>query len=360
VSSVSSTVYLTGPGQLPEDIASAIAMPDWRCHAMSKLQRYGLQVLNPLTLALPLAEEQKARTDEGVRRSLQLIDQCDAVLANLLKPSYGAAMEIFYAYRHGKVVTVVGQKPFHPWILSHSQARFIDIDNAIDYLIDKSPCLDSIIWALQYETLLAERYEQFPPSGEPDYQFMGGDLPVMAVAPHATAYFRDGTFQEPETFTGSMAAVLNRTARCHALVTFYCCAADPCWHLETPLRRALADIVRFGEVGLLLVLLGSSWNQSPGLAVGALGPEEDEAEELASRLRYFLAQLEPPAKIEHDSISYPLFRFAARELKIPVLLIKLHKRYRMPRLEAGRFRRLVELLSDFLAETGRDLLRSRS
>lgn len=33
-----------------------------------------------------------------------------------------------------------------------------------------------------------------PPYGEPDYKFAGGDIPVLVIAPHATAFWRE----EPE------------------------------------------------------------------------------------------------------------------------------------------------------------------
>src|SRR5271154_2046317 len=139
-----------------------------------------------------------------------MIDQCDTLLANLNKPNYGTPMEIFYAHRRGKVVTVVGQSPFSPWVLSHSQARFQDIDRALDFLIGEPPQFDPVAWALQYEGVLAERYEQLPPAGEPDYQFLGGELPVLILAPHATAFFREGEFQDADSFTGSMAALIHR------------------------------------------------------------------------------------------------------------------------------------------------------
>ena len=100
--------------------------------------------------------------DERVQRSLDLIDQCDGLLANLNRPNYGTAMEIFYAYRHHKMVTVVGQSPFSPWVLSHSQARFADIDHALEYIIGEQSQSEPLLWALQYEALLAERYEELP------------------------------------------------------------------------------------------------------------------------------------------------------------------------------------------------------
>ncbi len=352
-------IYLSGSTIQPVEQIGPIADADWRMLAMTKLQLYGFRVLNPLELSWP-ATGHELELDSQVRRALDLIGQCDALLANISKPSYGTAMEMFYAYRQGKMVTVIGMPPFSPWVLSHSQARFRDIDKALDYLIGEQPQADPINWSLQYEMALSQHYEQFPPEGESDFQFLGGDLPVLVLAPHATGYFRDGEFQEPDAFTGSMAALLNRSARCHSLISSFCCVADPCWHFETPMRRAIADIAKTGQVGLVVVLLGAAWHESPGIFVHASGPDKLSYEDLGSRLRLQLSEIEPVATEHFDRSVGPLTNFIADELGVNVLTVKMHKRYRMPRLQPRQFLEMVLLLDHFVSQTGVDLLQSRS
>lgn len=353
-------IYLSGSTIQPVEQIGPVPDADWRMLAMTKLQLYGFRVLNPLELTWSASTGHELELDSQVRRALDLISQCDAMLANISTPSYGTAMEMFYAYRQGKMVTVIGMPPFSPWVLSHSQARFRDIDKAIDYLIDEQPHADPINWSLQYEMVLSQHYEQFPPEAEPDYQFLGGELPVLVVAPHATGYFRDGEFQEPDAFTGSMAALLNRSSRCHSLISSFCCVADPCWHFETPMRRALADIAKTGQVGLVIVLLGAAWHESPGIFVHASGPDKLSYDDLGSRLRLQLSELEPVAAECFDRSVGPLTRFIGDELGVNVLTVKMHKRYRMPRLQPRQFLEMVLLLDQFVSQTGVDLLRSRS
>lgn len=363
-----SSIYLTGGTIDSHDLVSQGPESDWRTMAISKLRRYGLRIINPLEYALSEIEVVDGReaielindsTEIKVKRALDMIDQCDALLANLQKASYGTAMEIFYAYRRGKMVTVVGQSPFSPWVVSHSQARFGDIDHAIDYLIEEQPRSTPVGWALQYEAYLAERYEQFPPAGEPDYQFAGGDLPVLVLAPHATAYWREGEFQEPDSFTGSIAALLNRISRSHSMFSNYCSAADTCWYLETPFRRALADIVKAGQVGLVMIVLGSSWHEAPGIQMHSAGPSSQVVDDYVSRLKISLSGLEPVATESYDYLVKPLVGFIADELAVPLVVLKLHKRYRMPRLQPENFRRMVEVLGGFALDVGTELLRSR-
>ncbi|HEY9784251.1 MAG TPA: hypothetical protein V6D17_02545 [Candidatus Obscuribacterales bacterium] len=361
-----SSVYLTGGTIESHELVSQGPESDWRTIAMTKLTRYGLKVVNPLEFAFMEAEGLEGAeliydiTEMRVKRALDLIDQCDALLANIHRSSYAAAMEIFYAHRRGKMVTVVGQSPFSPWVISHSQARFGDIDHAIDYLVEEQPLGTPLPWAMQYENHLAERYEQFPLAGEPDYQFLGGEIPVLVIAPHATAYWRDGEFHEPDTFTGCIAAVLNRMSGAHALFTNYCCVADPCWYSDTPFKRALGDIVKAGQVGLAIILLGSTWQEAPGLQVFASGPSKAYSDDLVQRLKLSLSILEPVATESYDHLVKPIVQFVSEELAIPLVVIKMHKRYRMPRLQPESFRRIVGILSSFALEQGRELLRSRS
>ncbi len=351
-------IYLSGSTIDPTaEAVGAGGEPDWRAFAMTKLQRFGLRVVNPLHLTWD-THELGDNLEARVRHSLDLIDQSDALLANLWRPSYGSAMEIFYAHRQGKVVAVVGQPPFSPWVLLHSQARFADINHAVDYLIDEPPQFDPIAWALHNETVSSERYEQLPPPGAADYQFFGGELPILVMAPHATAFFREAEFHDADSFTGSMADLLHRQVNCHSLMSTYCCVADPCFYLDTPMLRALSDIAKAGRIALLVILLGLSGREPTGLHVSAAGPDPASCEELAARLRLRLSSLEPVGS-ECSEIE-PLMRFAACELQLPVLVIRMHKRYRMPRLQPEPFEQIVELMQEFLKETGQEFLRSAS
>lgn len=354
---MSPAIYLTGSTIETGSFTEGRSEPDWRSSAMSRLQRYGISVINPLDLVFAPAAEADA-VEPRVRKALDLIDQCDAVLANLVKPTYGTAMEIFYAHRQGKMVTVVGNSPFSPWVLSHSKARFESMDPALEFLIGETPHIDPVAWCLQYEHSLSNRYEEFPRSGEPDYQFFGGDLPILVVAPHATAHFREGEFQEADAFTGSIAGLLNRTARNHSLISSYCLAADPYWHLQTPLRKAFASIVAAGKIRLVIFLLGAPWQHTPGIQVRAWGPEASSFDDYGSALKYKLSSLEPVADDQSEQYAAPLLKFAAGDLKISSIELRLHKHYRMPRLEPQLFRRLINLLSDYIVQTGADLSRS--
>jgi hypothetical protein len=352
-----SSIYLTGNTFNSSALQGLNIEPDWRTLAVTKLQRHGLKVVNPIEWALTGPDEE-LNIERRVRRALDLIDQCDVLLANLQTPSYGTAMELFYAHRHGKMVTVVGQSPYSPWILLHSQARFENIEHALDFLIGENPKPDIYHWAIQYESLLSQRYEQLPPAGEADYQFNGGELPILVISPHATAYFREGKFQEVETFTGSLAACLQKASNCHALTSTYCSVADPCWHIETPMVRTIADIVKVANIQLVIMLLGTPMHDTPGLLVNTYGPEDSSFLDYGNHLKQALAPLEPPAEDMSNEIVKPLVDYLAYGLKVPTIVLRTHKHYRMPRLQPETFLRLLQVLSRFINERGLEFLRS--
>ena len=354
-----SSIYITHEVVEMSELVPLATQPDWRTLAISRLQRHGLRVVNPIAWAISESAEID-RVESRVRRALELIDQCDAVLANLHRSNYGTAMEMFYAHNRGKMVTVVGQSPYSPWVLTHSQARFAELNQALDFLIEQRLQTDILNWALQYESGLSRRYESYPPSGDQDYQVLGGELPVLVVAPHATTYFRDGEFLEPDFFTGAIAASLHRLARCHATIASYCSAADPCCYLQTPLVRTVADLVKSGQIGLVLLVLGLNWHEAAAVVLEHMGPDAGSTLELSNRLRLKMSALDQVVVREPENDVKLLMQFISQTISTPVITIRVHRRFRMPRLQPEAFMHLAAELSQFICETGSELLRSAS
>jgi hypothetical protein len=362
------SVYLTGETINDKDgIALARGHQlsvDWRSFAFSRHESYGFKVVNPLSLSYmsPTAGRDSREIAVGesndirVRRALDLIDQSDALLANLEESNVGVAMEIFYAHRRGKMVTVVGPSPFSPWVLSHSQARFHDIDKAIEYIAEEQPRTAPANWAIQYEAQLSERYEQLPPHGEPDYKFMGGEFPVLVLSPHATAYWHEGEFMEPDSFTGSLSSVINKSSDCHAMISNFCAVADPCWYLETPFRRAITDIVKTGKIGMVMIVLGSNNREAAGIQMAYHGTQSSVCNSYYHMLKNKLAAFEPVQETELDLPVRPLATFLSDELQTPTVVLRLSKRYRMPRLQPELFSKMADTLSAFARSVGEDLL----
>lgn len=106
------TVYLCGGINGLSDAACR----DWREQAKAVL---------PHTLD-PLRRDYRGREDEAVSAivagDLADIGDCDALLVNATRPSWGTAMEIVYAYKIGKrIVAFTGGGSVSPWLRYHCE-----------------------------------------------------------------------------------------------------------------------------------------------------------------------------------------------------------------------------------------------
>ena len=50
---------------------------------------------------------------------------------------------------------------------------------------------------------------------------------------------------------------------------------------------------------------------------------------------------------------------ASEVLKVPVLLLRTHRRYRMPRLQSDPFEQVLNSIGEFISEVGLELQRNR-
>lgn len=73
----------------------------------------------------PMRRDYRGKEDESVneivRGDLDDILECDALLVNAVRPSWGTAMEIVYAHQLGKrIVCFVGTGKISPWLRYHA------------------------------------------------------------------------------------------------------------------------------------------------------------------------------------------------------------------------------------------------
>jgi hypothetical protein len=104
----------------------------------------------------------------------------------------------------------------------------------------------------------------------------------------------------------------------------------------------------------VIFLVGSPWHETPGLRIYA----DDRSEDFASRLRLKLSAVEPVSKVGIEDNLGKLHRFASEELGVQAITLKMHKRYRMPRLQPEAFMELTGALQEFVSEVGTELSRS--
>lgn len=349
-------VYLAGPASTVSDPTVPITT-DWKAYAASTFLRSGITVANPIELDLKgfVTSVDDPANFTSVKHSLELIDRADSLLANLVQLTESVTMEIFYAHRQGKQVVVVGAEPFSPWVMFHSEARFQKLKEALDYLVNYPSGFDTISWATQFESILKRRSEQYPPEGELDFEYYGGTLPILVLAPHATNYFKDGNLYSSESYTGALSVLLHKLTGCHTLISSYCVAADPVYYFNSPFVTFLSHLIKKTDIKLVIALHGieewknpndliiTSWNNS------SLINKTEYLNLLTSMLKVKgikeIAYDSPDlVSNQRKSISHLLFQ----DFSIPTIRLEIHKKYRLPKLHSTQFSTLHNALAQFL------------
>ena len=117
-------IYLAGPIFQSEDSECI----DWRKEAKKLLDGY--EIIDPMD------RDYRGVTDEFYKNIVEedkaLIDSCDILLVNHIKPSVGTSMEILYAWERRIHVVVVSENSENsPWLIYHAHKIFPSLRQAI-------------------------------------------------------------------------------------------------------------------------------------------------------------------------------------------------------------------------------------
>lgn len=142
-------VYLAGgiAGLKFEDAAG------WRDVATRHFARYQVEAISPLCLegavythlnggVRPEHENELTydvpATKYIVWKDLEIIKQCQGILVNAARPSWGTAMEIFFAAHvlNKPVVSFGNPDERSPWVLNHVVGIRADLASACDFMIE--------------------------------------------------------------------------------------------------------------------------------------------------------------------------------------------------------------------------------
>jgi len=125
----------------------------WRDEATAIFASSGVEGISPLCLegavydrlsggTKPEHESQLTYDIPGVNyivwKDLEIIKKCQGLLVNIGRPSWGTAMEIFYANHVLNMPVVCFGKADErsPWVLKHSVGVFGDLAPACDFLVE--------------------------------------------------------------------------------------------------------------------------------------------------------------------------------------------------------------------------------
>jgi hypothetical protein len=128
------TVYLCGGINGLNDADAK----DWREVAKGLLLPAGISTLDPMRRDYRGVEHDSVK--EIVNGDLHDIAMSDVVLVNACRPSWGAAMEVAYAFKENyrpRIITFgAGDKP-SPWLMWHCDRLFPTVDAACEHIIQE-------------------------------------------------------------------------------------------------------------------------------------------------------------------------------------------------------------------------------
>lgn len=351
------SVYLSGPSKALLSDSSCPISADWKAYASSMFLKSGITIINPIELDISGFITKVDESSAAIKYSLNLIDKADSLLVNLTQITESATMEMFYAHGQGKQVVVVGNEPFNPWVMFHSEARFQKLREALEYFVSRPSNLDTVTWSSQFESSLKRKAEQYPPEGEHDFEYYGGDLPILVLAPHASNYFREGNLFTSESYTGTIAVLLHKLTGCHSLINSYCVLADPIYYLNSPYVNFVLQLIKKVDFKLVLVLHGVGWNNPNELILTSWNKTSliNKAEYL--NLLISMLKIKDFKEIGYDSLDLikeakTLSHFLFEDFRIPTMKVEIHKKYRIPKLHPTLYKNLSCALAQFLMLVG--------
>ena len=124
------TIYLCGGINKLSDSEAK----DWREAAKSELS-------GTYRLLDPMRRDYRGKEAESVRAiidgDIQDINESDILLVNASRPSWGTAMEVFFAASKGRllIVTVCPDEKPSPWLIGHSTVIKKTFSEAFNYLV---------------------------------------------------------------------------------------------------------------------------------------------------------------------------------------------------------------------------------
>jgi len=123
------TVYLAGP---------IFGCDDAECRGWRERAKHligaAITTLDPMRR--DYRGQEAAAAAEIVRGDLRDIEQCDVVLANVSRPTWGTGMEIAHAKSMDKPVFGFGAAaPASPWLMHHCESLHADLESACEKVL---------------------------------------------------------------------------------------------------------------------------------------------------------------------------------------------------------------------------------
>ena len=191
----------------------------------------------------------------------------------------------------------------------------------------------------------------FPAGVEEAFLYLPGRLPVLFSAPHAVRHMRQGKAKPSDTFTGTLAVLLNYLGSCNVLVNRRNYGGDPNFDRVCEYKQSLLNILNERCIEVVLDLHGATEKHGFAIDAGTLrGRSLGDRPELLLSLEdclqsYGITGLSRdyfPAAKQHT-----VTRFVCENTDIPAIQLEISRKYRRPYEKPAEFCRLLAALLEF-------------
>ncbi|NIP38284.1 MAG: hypothetical protein GWO07_03675, partial [Candidatus Dadabacteria bacterium] len=213
---------------------------------------------------------------------------------------------------------------------------------------------DICSFALEFEKVQSKRYGVFAEKGHSSFVHIKGNIPILAVACHATAHKREGKLKAQEFYTGAIGVILNSISGVHCLYTTYASEFDSNYCQQTELKEYIREVVKKHKIKFVLDIHGTGsyrkFDIYPG--IGKAGEFLNGKNILMNNLERILHKNSIklggtdvfPAYRQHT-----VSRFVNSLLEIPAMQLEINQKYRDPQTDSLSFEKLTNTLADYLA-----------
>ena len=191
----------------------------------------------------------------------------------------------------------------------------------------------------------------FPACVEEAFLFLPGRLPVLISAPHAVRHIRQGKAKPSDTFTGTLAVLLNYLGDCSVFINRRNYGGDPNFDRVCVYKQSLINILKELGTELVLDLHGATEKHGFAIDFGTLrGRSLKDRPELLLNLEYCL-QSYGINGLSRDYFSaakqHTVTRYVCENTDMPAIQLEISRKYRCPYEKPAEFCQLLAALLEF-------------
>lgn len=189
-------------------------------------------------------------------------------------------------------------------------------------------------------------------SGEEDFKYEIGNIPVLISAPHTVKQLREGKTKSEDSYTGAMIKTLQKTTGAHIIYKTSTNGDENYTTEETEYRKALSEIVKNNNVRIVFDLHGMARSRLSDIDIGTgniyhinLLKQNFILPTITSSLLDTNATIN---KYFFGGKPYTISTYASQRLGVPAVQLEINKEFRSE--DGEKFTYMIDKLTDMIKD----------